>query len=75
MQIDLVSPLKIDSVFQNGKKVAYECKENIWYLSILQKQKNINNKIIIYYSGTPTESIDSPYDGGIVWAKDSLQRP
>jgi aminopeptidase N len=75
MQIDLVNPLKIDSVFQNGKKVGYERKENIWYLRILQKQKKSNNKIIIYYSGKPTESIHPPYDGGIVWAKDSLQRP
>ncbi len=38
MQIDLVSPLTIDSVFQNGKKVAYEHNRNIWYLKITQKQ-------------------------------------
>ena len=48
MQIDLVSPLKIDSVFQNGKKVEYYRNQNIWYLKILQKQKKINNSL---YSG------------------------
>ena len=75
MQIDLVDPLKIDSVFQNGKKVEYDHNQNIWYLTILQKQKKINNKIVIYYSAKPTESIKPPWDGGLVWAKDSLERP
>jgi len=75
MQIDLVSPLKIDSVFQNGKEVDYEQNQNIWYLKISQKQTIKRNKIIIYYSGKPIESIQPPWDGGIVWAKDSLGRP
>ena len=75
MQIDFVSPLTIDSVFQNGKKVEYNHNQNIWYLRILQKQTKKNNKIIIYYSGKPIESIKPPWDGGLVWAKDSLGRP
>lgn len=75
MQIDLVSPLTIDSVFQNGKKVEYVHNQNIWYLKIVQKQNAKNNKMVIYYSGKPTESIKPPWDGGLVWAKDSLGRP
>jgi aminopeptidase N len=75
MQIDLVSPLTIDSVFQNNKQVGFEKNRNIWYLKILQKQARKHNKIIIYYSGKPTESIKPPWDGGLVWAKDSLGRP
>jgi len=75
MQIDLVRPLKIDSVFQNKKKIKYQQNENIWYLTISQKQLYKNNQIIIYYSGRPKESLKPPYDGGIVWAKDSLGRP
>lgn len=75
MQIDLVVPLKIDSVFQKGKKIEYTQNENIWYLKLPQKQSSKNNKILIYYSGKPTESIKPPWDGGLVWAKDSLGRP
>lgn len=75
MQIDLVSPLKIDSVFQKGKKIEYTQDQNIWYLKLPQKQASKNNKILIYYSGKPTESIKPPWDGGLVWAKDSLNRP
>ena len=75
MQIDLVSPLKIDSVFQKNKKVDFIQKKNIWYLKLSQKQTSKKNKITIYYSGKPTESIKPPWDGGLVWAKDSLNRP
>jgi len=75
MQIDLVSPLKIDSVFQKEKKVDFTQNQNIWYLKLPQNQTSKKNKITIYYSGKPTESIKPPWDGGLVWAKDSLNRP
>ncbi|MFB9110840.1 M1 family metallopeptidase [Flavobacterium gyeonganense] len=75
MQIDLVAPLKIDSIFQKGKKVDYTQNENIWYLKLPYNQLSKKNKITIYYSGKPTESIKPPWDGGLVWSKDSLNRP
>lgn len=75
MQIDLVAPLKIDSVFQKGKKINYTQNENIWYLKLPKNLLSKKNKITIYYSGKPTESIKPPWDGGLVWAKDSLNRP
>ncbi|WP_345159980.1 M1 family metallopeptidase [Flavobacterium ginsengisoli] len=75
MQIDLVVPLKIDSVFQKGKKINYTQNENIWYIKLPKKVLSKKNKLTIYYSGKPTESIKPPWDGGLVWAKDSLNRP
>jgi aminopeptidase N len=75
MQIDLVSPLKIDSVFQKEKKVDFTQNQNIWYLKLPNNQASKRNKITIYYSGKPTQSIKPPWDGGLVWAKDSLNRP
>lgn len=75
MQIDLVSPLKIDSVFQKGKKIAYTQNQNIWYLKLPKNQSGKGNKVLLYYSGKPTESIKPPWDGGFAWAKDSLGRP
>jgi len=75
MQIDLVSPLRIDSVFQNGQKLAFEQNQDIWYLKIPQKQSSRKNKVTIFYSGRPIESINPPWDGGFVWSKDSLERP
>lgn len=75
MQIDLVAPLKIDSIFQKGQKIAYTKNENVWYAKLPEKLLSKKNKITIYYSGKPTESIKPPWDGGLVWAKDSLGRP
>ncbi|GAA3776073.1 M1 family metallopeptidase [Flavobacterium ginsengiterrae] len=75
MQIDLVVPLKIDSIFQKGKKIDYTQDENIWYVKLPKNLLSKKNKITIYYSGKPTESIKPPWDGGLVWAKDSLNRP
>jgi len=75
MQIDLVAPLKIDSIFQRGKKINYTQNENIWYAKLPKKLLSKKNQITIYYSGKPTESIKPPWDGGLVWSKDSLNRP
>jgi hypothetical protein len=74
MQIDLIKPLVIDSVIQNGTKLNFQNKGNIWYVSGARKRKNKKYTISIYYSGTPVESLSPPWDGGFVWAKDSLNR-
>lgn len=34
-----------------------------------------NNPLKIYYHGKPRHAKNAPWDGGWVWAKDSLQRP
>lgn len=75
MQIDLVKPLMIDSILQNNKKLKVENKNNFWYAEIVDKQSRKNNEITIYYSGKPTVSVNPPWDGGVVWEKDSLNRP
>jgi len=75
MQIDLVAPLKIDSVLQKGVKIPFTKSGNIWYLTFKTKQQAKHNQVAIYFSGSPTESVKPPWDGGLVWAKDSLGRP
>lgn len=40
MQIDLIKPLVIDSVIQNGTKLNFQNKGNIWYVSGVRKRKN-----------------------------------
>ena len=75
MQIDLQAPLQIDSVLLEGKKIDQLVKVgNAWFINLPNLQPKIN-AITVYYSGTPKESVKPPYDGGIVWSKDSLNRP
>ena len=75
MQIDLAQPLRIDSAFQNNHPVPYTRTGDVWYLAIPGHLMSRSNDLTIYYSGTPKESVAPPWDGGVVWASDSLGRP
>lgn len=83
MQIDLQSPLSIDSVFLNNgtvtSKIKFESNKSVTLLYIDESYlRNLNNKdgaVIIYYHGKPREAIDPPWDGGWIWKKDLQGRP
>jgi aminopeptidase N len=76
MQIDLQSPMHIDSVIHEGKNLRFERYNSVYYIHF-QTDLNIysNSKINIYFSGTPREAIKAPWDGGWIWSHDKLNRP
>lgn len=72
MQIDLQSPMKIDKVVQEGNELQFNSEGNAHFIKLQKKQLAGNeNKISIYFSGTPREAIRPPWDGGFTWTKDS----
>lgn len=72
MQIDLQAPMQIDLVTQNGEKIEVESIGSAHFLSLKQAQEiGTENKVIIHFSGAPTEALNAPWDGGLVWSKDS----
>lgn len=73
MQIDLQEPLKIDSIIAHENKLRFK-RYGTAYIIEAPKVYREEGRIDIYYSGTPQESRNPPYDGGFVWAKDSLNR-
>lgn len=74
MQIDLQGPLHIDSI-QSGKlSLSFTREGNVWWVQVPPEQGK-EHRITIYYSGTPKTSYNPPYDGGVSWVKDSLDRP
>lgn len=75
MQIDLQEPLSIDSACVGGKKLSFKREGNAWFIKTHYQKAGTKSSIIIYYSGRPKESVQPPWDGGVVWAKDSLGRP
>jgi len=87
MQIDLQSPLIIDSVQLNGKNLRFQKEDkDIWIVNVntFKKEKVQNNghsliipdeTIIIYYHGKPREAIRPPWDGGWIWRKDKNGNP
>ena len=87
MQIDLQSPLIIDSIIHNKKQIGFiNNSTNTWLVNNLNFQKNIikgkgnsivipDEKIEIYYHGKPKEAKTPPWDGGWIWKKDKNGNP
>jgi aminopeptidase N len=73
MQIDLQEPLSIDSIKTGEAKLQFKRYGAAYIIDVSKLSEEIG-KLDIYYSGTPKESKNPPYDGGFVWAKDSLNR-
>ncbi|GER59122.1 M1 family metallopeptidase [Patiriisocius marinus] len=72
MQIDLQSPMEIDKITQDGKKLKYKVKEKSHYFIKLKKKQSVGdeNKITITFSGKPIVAKNAPWDGGLSWKKD-----
>ena len=72
MQIDLQKPMKMDLVTQNGKKVAVQRNGSAHFLKLPEPQiAGSQNKLVIRFSGAPTVALNAPWDGGLVWSKDT----
>lgn len=73
MQIDLMEPMKIDSViFQNNKVNFHRITSTAYHLELnfTPQETEKTYQIDIFFQGNPIEAKNAPWDGGIVWAKD-----
>ena len=75
MQVDLQSPLTLDSAIYAYKKVPIHKTGDAWFLKLPNLKSKDKATVDVYYSGIPKESINPPWDGGISWSADSLGRP
>ena len=78
MQIDLQMPLVIDSVVQDGVELSARRDEggNAFFVRLVSPQRQGARKTVtVYYHGKPKFAIQPPWDGGFIWARDSLDRP
>ena len=75
MQIDLQVPLVIDSVVQDGTELSTRSDGNAFFVRLITPQPiGAKKQISIYYHGKPVAAIRPPWDGGFIWARDSLAR-
>ncbi len=76
MQIDLQPPLLVDSIMQDGVKLDYRRDGQalaVYLVNIVAPQRPGETRTVsVYYRGHPTVARRAPWDGGIVWAVDSL---
>jgi aminopeptidase N len=75
MQIDLQVPLVVDSIVQDGLELSARRDGNAFFVTLIAPQRiGAKKTISVYYHGKPTVASRPPWDGGLVWARDSLAR-
>jgi aminopeptidase N len=73
MQIDLQVPLVVDSMVQDSRRVAYRRDGNAFFVTLATAQRAGDRRTItVYYHGTPRAAQRPPWDGGLIWAQDSI---
>jgi aminopeptidase N len=76
MQIDLMEPLVVDSMVQDGDAVAFRRDGNAFFARPTAPQTvGASMTITVYYHGKPQPARRPPWDGGFSWTSDSLGRP
>jgi len=81
MQVDLQKPMSIDSIIDDtGRALAFENDDNVWFVKVWNENTMVafspgTRKIKIYYHGVPKEAVKPPWDGGVVWNKDTKGNP
>jgi aminopeptidase N len=76
MQIDLQVPLEIDSVVQDGRRLAYRRDGNAFFISMATSQrKGTTRTLTVYYHGRPRVAEKPPWDGGVTWGRDPDGHP
>ena len=75
-QIDLQSPLVLNSVSLNARKLEIlKVNANTYFVKNLNSIKvGTTGELILTYSGTPIIAKLPPWDGGVQWTTDSLGR-
>jgi aminopeptidase N len=75
MQIDLQVPLVVDSIVQDGLELSARRDGNAFFVTLIAPQRiGAKKNITVYYHGKPRVATHAPWDGGYVWARDSLAR-
>jgi aminopeptidase N len=75
LQLDLMEPLSLDSVLENGKSLPVSKDGNAWFVQVPPNQKKDEiRKVTAYFHGIPRAAKNPPWDGGVVWGKDKKGR-
>ncbi|SDE40449.1 Peptidase family M1 [Mucilaginibacter pineti] len=76
LQFDLFANLSVDKVVYKGKTIPYTRDANAVFVTFPQTiTSGSKDEFTVYYSGKPTIALNAPWDGGVVFSKDSLGKP
>lgn len=76
MQIDLQRPLEVDSVVQDGRRLSHVRDGNAVFVTLRSPQRTgTRRSLTVHYHGRPKAAANAPWDGGLVWARDTTGAP
>ncbi len=73
MQIDLQPPLAITKITHGAAELKFEREGNVYWV-YLEKEipAGREDKVEVFYEGTPVVSRNPPWSGGVTWGRDDL---
>jgi len=75
LQIDLQSPLYLDSVLLDNVKLKFRKDGNAYFIQLPNDLALTQHQLISYYHGKPIIAKNAPWDGGLVWKYDRKGAP
>jgi aminopeptidase N len=76
LQFDLYDNLQIEKVVYKGAEIPYKREANAVFVTFPNTiSKGSKDEFTVYYSGNPTIAKNAPWDGGVVYQRDSLNKP
>lgn len=73
LQLDLWNNLKLEKIVYKGKELSFTREFNAVFVTFPETiTKGSKEQFTVYYSGNPTIAKRAPWDGGVVFTKDSL---
>jgi len=76
LQFDLFANLKVEKVVYKGQELPYTREFNAVFVTFPKTiEKGSKDEFTVYYSGNPTIAKNAPWDGGIMYKKDSQGNP
>jgi aminopeptidase N len=75
MQIDLAARLQVDSVVQDGRRLAVRREGDAMFVTVAGQTAGTDRTVTVYYHGKPRVAQRAPWDGGFVWTRDPGGEP
>jgi aminopeptidase N len=73
MQVDLQEPMQVDSMVQDGRRLAFRREGNAFFVTLASPQRAGESRTLtVHFHGKPIAARNAPWDGGVVWAQDTV---
>ena len=76
MQVDLQMPLEVRQVSVDGEPLSFTREGDVYWIDFPQElPAGTERTVVVAYGGTPRESRNPPWSGGVTWSKDDQGKP